>query len=57
MASRLEDIFEQRTDGKLRSIVKYDGDRFEIVHLCDDVANQHTEEEIEDAIDDSRWIR
>ena len=51
---RLEDIFEQRTDGKLRSIVKYDEDCFEIVHLCDDVANQHTEEELEDAIDDSR---
>lgn len=54
MASRLEDFFEQRTDGKLRSIVKYEEDSFEIVHLRDDVADQYTEEEIKDAIDDFR---
>lgn len=54
MASRLEDFFEQRTDGKLRSIVKYEEDSFEIVHLRDDVVDQYTEEEIEDVIDDSR---
>ena len=54
MATRLEDFFEQRTDGKLRSIVKYEQDTYEIVHLRDDVAEQYTTDEIEFAIDDSR---
>ena len=54
MASRLEDFFEQRTDGNLRSIVKYEPDSYDIIFLRDDVADQYTEEEIEDAIDDAR---
>ncbi|WP_188884156.1 hypothetical protein [Halarchaeum grantii] len=54
MATRLEDFFEQRTDGHLRSIVKYEENSYEIVYLRDDVAEQYTTEEIESAIDDSR---
>jgi hypothetical protein len=54
MATRLEDYFEQRTDGKLRSIVKYEQDTYQIVHLRDDVAEQYTTDELESAIDDSR---
>lgn len=54
MASRLESFFEERTDGNLRSIVKYQPDSFDIVFLRDDVADQYTESEVEDAIDDSR---
>ena len=54
MATRLEDYFEQRTDGKLRSIVKYEQETYEIVDLRDDVAKQYTADEIESAIDDSR---
>ncbi|QCS44418.1 hypothetical protein [Natrinema versiforme] len=54
MATRLENFFEQRTDGHLRSIVKYEENSYEIVYLRDDVAEQYTTEEIESAIDDSR---
>lgn len=54
MASRLEAYFELRTDGALRSIVKYEPDSYEIVHLRDDVAEQYTERELANAIDDSR---
>jgi len=54
MVSRLEEFFEQRTDGNLRSIVKYEEDSHDIVYLRDDVAEQYTSEEIESAIDDSR---
>ncbi len=54
MATRLENFFEQRTDGNLRSIVKYEEDTYEIVHLRDDVAEQYTTDELESAIDDSR---
>lgn len=54
MASRLQEFFEQRTDEKLRSIVKYEADTFEIVYLRDDVANQYSPSEIETAIDESR---
>jgi len=34
--------------------VKYEPKRFEIVHLRDDVAEQDTREELEQAIDDTR---
>lgn len=54
MVTRLEDFFKQRTDGKLRSIVKYEEDTCKIVHLRDDVAEQYTADELESAIDDSR---
>ena len=54
MASRLQDFFEQRTDGNLRSIVKYEMETFEIVYLRDDIADQYTTAEIESAIDESR---
>lgn len=55
MASRLERFFEGRTNGNLRSIVKYDGDSYDIIYLREDVANQYSEPEIESAIDDSRF--
>jgi hypothetical protein len=54
MASRLQEFFEQRTDGKLRSLVKYEADTFEIVYLRHDVTDQYTHSEIESAIDESR---
>jgi hypothetical protein len=54
MASRLEEFFEERTDGNLRSIVKYDHDSHDAVYLRDDVAEQYTEDEIKKAVDDSR---
>lgn len=54
MASRLEDYFEQRTDGHLRSIVAYEAESFDIVYLRDDVADQYSEGELEEAVDDSR---
>lgn len=54
MATRLENFFEQRTDGDLRSIVKYEEDTYEIVHLRDDVGEQYTTDELESAIDESR---
>lgn len=54
MATRLEDYFEQRTDGKLRSIVKYEESSYEIIHIRDDVAEQYTPDELESAIDESR---
>lgn len=54
MASRLEMFFSERTGGNLRSIVKYQPDSFEIVYLRDDVADQYTDAELGDAIDDSR---
>ncbi|WP_435064151.1 hypothetical protein [Halobaculum sp. EA56] len=54
MVSRLEEFFEQRTDGNLRSIVKYESDSFDIVYLRDDVAEHYSDSEIEAAIDESR---
>ncbi|MFB6131238.1 MAG: hypothetical protein ABEJ28_10505 [Salinigranum sp.] len=54
MASRLEDFFDRRTNGNLRSIVKYEQEEFEIVYLRNDVAEQYGPESIEKAVDDSR---
>lgn len=54
MATRLENYFEQRTDGMLRSIIKYEQDSHEIIHLRDDVAQQYTRDKLESAIDESR---
>lgn len=52
--SRLETFFERETDGNLRSIVKYEGESFDVVYLRDDVAEKYTESELETAVDDSR---
>ncbi|WP_232703178.1 hypothetical protein [Halobacterium wangiae] len=54
MASRLETFFEQRTDGALRSIVKYDYEGVDVVYLRGDVADQYSEAELLDAVDESR---
>lgn len=54
MASRLEEFFLDRVDEKLRSIVMYEEDGFEVVYLRDDVGEQYTDVEIDDAIDESR---
>jgi|AntDeeMinimDraft_5_1070356.scaffolds.fasta_scaffold09188_3 hypothetical protein len=54
MASRLRELFEERTDGGLRSIVTYDFEGVEVLYLRDDVASQYTETEIASAIDESR---
>lgn len=53
MASRLEEFFEERTDGHLRSIVNYEQREFDIVYLREDVAAQYSEEEIRAAVDES----
>ncbi|WP_232703552.1 hypothetical protein [Halobacterium wangiae] len=54
MASRLEEFFEEQTSGALRSIVKYDHEGMDIVYLRNDVAEQYSEAELLDAIDESR---
>ena len=54
MATRLEEFFDQRTDNHLRSIVKYEEKDHDIIYLRDDVADQYTESELEEAVDDSR---
>ncbi len=46
MASRLEEYFEERTNGNLRSIVKYNQDSHDVVYLRDDVAVRYTEDDI-----------
>ncbi|WP_188424866.1 hypothetical protein [Haloferax sulfurifontis] len=54
MASRLEEYFEERTNGNLRSIVKYNQDSHDVVYLRDDVADRYTEDNIKKAVDESR---
>lgn len=54
MTARLESFFEHAVGDDLRSIIKYEKESFEIVYLRDDIADQYTDEELEEAIDDSR---
>jgi len=54
MVSRLEAFFQERTDGALRSIVRYDRDRIRLVYVRDDVSNQYSAAELETAVDESR---
>ena len=54
MASRLEAFFEEETNDALRSIIKYDSEGVDIVYLRNDVAEQYSEEELLDAVDESR---
>lgn len=54
VASRLEQFFEQRTDGELRSIVTYDHDSVDVVYIRDDVAAQYTDTEVRNAVDSAR---
>lgn len=54
LVTRLEDFFHRRTDGHLRSIIRYEPDEYEIVHIRTDVADRYSEDEIKTAIDDSR---
>lgn len=54
LASRLEEFFREETGGNLRSILKYEMDDRELTYIRDDVAEQYSEEELKDAIDDSR---
>ena len=54
MATRLQHFFKQRTDGNLRSVVKYEQDSHDIVYLRGDVAERYTATEIESAVDGSR---
>jgi len=55
LATRLENYFEDETNGNLRSIVKYEQDSFEVQFLRDDVRELYSEEEFVDAIDESRF--
>ncbi|MBX0296809.1 hypothetical protein [Haloarcula nitratireducens] len=55
LASRLETFFKEKTDGDLRSIVQYEQGDFTVAYLRDDVAEQYTDDEFADAIDDSRF--
>lgn len=50
----IETFFRQRAQGRLRSVVEYEPDSFEVVYTRNDVAEQYTQAEIERAIDDSR---
>lgn len=54
MASRLKELFSQRTGDSLRSIIKYKPKSSEIIFLRDDIAERYTRRELERAIDDSR---
>ncbi|GGC55948.1 hypothetical protein [Haloferax sulfurifontis] len=54
VTSRLEEYFEGRTDGNLRSIVKYNEDSHDVVYLRDDVADGYTEDEVKKSVDASR---
>lgn len=54
LASRLEEYFQERTNGNLRSIVIYEPDDSEIIYLRGDVADQYTKSELNEAVDDSR---
>lgn len=54
LAGRLETFFQEESDGNLRSIIKYEMDDRELTYIRDDVAEQYSAEELEDAIDDSR---
>lgn len=54
LTGRLETFFKEETGGSLRSIIKYEMDNRELTYIRDDVAEQYSTEEVEDAIDDSR---
>lgn len=54
LAGKLETFFQEETGGNLRSIIKYEMDDRELTYLREDVAEQYSAEELEDAIDDSR---
>lgn len=54
MVSQLEEFFELRTNGGLRSIIKYDQEGVDIVYLRDDVAEQYSEQEFATAVDEAR---
>lgn len=54
LVSRLENFFEKETDGHLRSIIRYEQDAYEIAFVRDDVAQHYSEDEILDAVDESR---
>lgn len=43
---KLKNFFEERAEGDLRSIVKYDGEGSEIIYLREDVVDKYTEAEI-----------
>ena len=53
IGTRLEEFFEERTDGYLRSIINYEDREYEIVYLREDVAEEYTEEELREAVDES----
>lgn len=54
VASRLREFFEERTNGELRSIIRYDDDTVDVEYVRDDVAAQYSDDELERAIDESR---
>lgn len=54
LAGKLETFFKEETGGNLRSIIKYEMDERELTYIRDDVAEQYSPEELEEAIDDSR---
>lgn len=55
LVSRLRDYFEEKTNDGLRSIARYDQDGFEVDYIRDDVEELYHEEELADAIDESRF--
>lgn len=53
LAIKLEAFLEERTDGRLRSIVKYEDQSYDVVYLREDVAGEYTDEQIKRAVDES----
>lgn len=54
LVTRLEAYFHRETNDELRSIVTYGREGFDLVYLRDDVADEYTEAELEQAVDDAR---
>ena len=40
-------FFEEKFDDSLRSVIHYQGDRYELLHLREDVRREYTDEEID----------
>lgn len=54
VASQLREFFENETNDELRSIIRYGRDFVDVEYLRDDVADQYSETELKDSIEDTR---
>jgi len=55
LASRLQEFFDDRVGGDLRSIITYQEETHEVMYLRGDVREQYSEEELLAAIDETRF--